>query len=110
MLRLAAWLVTATLSMTGTGFTGTQAAEKDHEKKKTLKQYLQIYYYDPEELHQLWRQSEQRKHLGGPFWLGGYYIPPSQQPGPNVGPPLQIWGKGFGTSLWRDPVTGWPLR
>jgi len=60
------------------------------------------------ELHEIWQESERRKHLAGPFWLGGYYIPPSQQPGP--GPPLQIWGRGFGTSLWRDPVTGWPIR
>ncbi len=93
----------------GPAFTSAQTTETDGEKK-SLKQFLHVYDYDPRELHEIWRQSEQEKHLTGPFWLGGYYIPPSQQPGPNVGPPLQIWGRGFGTSLWRDPVTGWPTR
>ncbi len=109
MVRGIACLLIALFWLSGTALTGAQATEKDGEKK-SLKQFLHVYNYDPRELHEIWQQSEQRKHLAGPIWLGGYYIPPSQQPGPNVGPPLQIWGRGFGTSLWRDPVTGWPIR
>ena len=44
----------------------------------------------------------------GPLVIGAYHIFPAQEPGPYVGPPTRIWGLGFGTSLWRDPVTGWP--
>ncbi len=107
MVRGTALVVIALFWLSGTALTGAQTTEKNGEKK-SLKQFLHVYNYDPRELHEIWQESEQRKHLAGPFWLGGYYIPPSQQPGP--GPPLQIWGRGFGTSLWRDPVTGWPIR
>src|SRR5262245_58853286 len=31
-------------------------------------------------------------------------------PGRESGPSLRIWGNGFSTSMWRDPVTGWPLQ
>lgn len=110
MLKRTGSVVIALLWLSGTAFASEQATEKGGENEKSLKQFLHVYNYDPLELHEIWRQSEQRKHLAGPLWLGGYYIPPSQQPGPNVGPPLQIWGRGFGTSLWRDPVTGWPIR
>ena len=108
MVRGTALVAIAVLSLAGYAMPSSQA--ENGKKKKSLKQYLHIYTHDPRELHEIWRRSQEREHLGGPFWLGGYYIPPSQQPGPNLGPPLQIWGRGFGTSLWRDPVTGWPLR
>ena len=45
------------------------------------------------------------------FWIVGVsevHIFPGRESGP--GPPLRIWGHGFGTSLWRDPVTGWALQ
>jgi hypothetical protein len=87
-----------------------QQEEVKEEKKKSIKDYLDVYYHDPAELDELWQEAERRKPLTGPFGLGGYYIPPSQEPGPYSGPPLQIWGRGFGTSLWRNPITGWPIQ
>ncbi|HEX9724134.1 MAG TPA: hypothetical protein VGC53_07605, partial [Vicinamibacteria bacterium] len=44
----------------------------------------------------------------GPFELGAFHVFPAQEPGPYLGPPPKIWGLGFGTSLWRNPVAGWP--
>lgn len=46
----------------------------------------------------------------GPLVVGAFHIFPALEPGPYIGPPARIWGLGFGTSLWRDPVTGWPLQ
>lgn len=87
-----------------------QKDERKENKKKSLKDYLHLHKYDHWELQEYWQKSEHWKQLTGPFGLGGYYIPPSHQPGPYPGPPLQIWGRGFGASLWRDPVTGWPIQ
>jgi hypothetical protein len=89
--------------------TGAQQDEPK-EDKKSIKDYFDLYTYDPDELHAIWQAAEQWKQLIGPIGLGGYYIPPSQEPGPYYGPPLQIWGRGFGTSLWRNPITGWPIQ
>jgi hypothetical protein len=44
----------------------------------------------------------------GPFELGAFHVFPAQEPGPHLGPPTRIWGLGFGTSLWRNSVAGWP--
>jgi hypothetical protein len=44
----------------------------------------------------------------GPFELGAFHVFPAQEPGPHLGPPTRIWGLGFGTSLWRSSVAGWP--
>jgi hypothetical protein len=44
----------------------------------------------------------------GPITVGAFHVFPAQEPGPYIGPLTRIWGLGFGTSLWRDPVTGWP--
>jgi hypothetical protein len=46
-------------------------------------------------------------------WLlaGGFHLYPAWEPGPYQGPPARIWQPGWwGTTLWRDPVTGWPLQ
>jgi hypothetical protein len=90
--------------------TSAQQDEPQEENKKSIKDYFDLYTYDPEELHEIWQEAEKRKQLLGPIGLGGYYIPSSQEPGPYYGPPLQIWGRGFGTSLWRNPITGWPIQ
>jgi len=50
------------------------------------------------------------KKLFGIFGISETHIFPGWESGPYVGPPLRIWGNGFATSLWRDPVTGWPLQ
>ncbi len=44
------------------------------------------------------------------FSVGDVHVFPSRESGPYLGPPLRIWGNGFGTSLWREPVTGWALQ
>src|SRR5262245_19122945 len=50
------------------------------------------------------------KKLFGTFGVAEVHIYPSRESGPYMGPPLRIWGNGFSTSLWRDPITGWPLQ
>jgi hypothetical protein len=50
------------------------------------------------------------KKLFGIIGIAEVHIFPGRQSGPYLGPPLTLWGNGFGASLWRDPVTGWPLQ
>ncbi len=50
------------------------------------------------------------KKLFGIFGVSEVHIYPGRESGPYLGPPLHIWGNGFSTSLWRDPITGWPLQ
>ncbi len=50
------------------------------------------------------------RKLFGIFGLSEMHVYPGQESGPHPGPPLRIWGNGFGASMWRDPVTGWPLQ
>ncbi len=82
MVRGTALVAIALFWLSGTALTSDQTTEKNGEKK-SLKQFLHVYNYDPGELHGIWQESERRKHLAGPFWLGGYYIPRanSQVPG-----------------------------
>jgi hypothetical protein len=44
----------------------------------------------------------------GTITVGAFHVFPARESGPHIGPPARIWGLGFATSLWRDPVTGWP--
>jgi hypothetical protein len=50
------------------------------------------------------------KKLFGMFGVPEVHIYPGRESGPYMGPPLRIWGNGFATSMWRDPITGWPLQ
>jgi hypothetical protein len=50
------------------------------------------------------------KRLLSIFGVAEVHIYPGRESGPSLGPPLRIWGNGFSTSLWRDPITGWPLQ
>lgn len=82
------------------------AAERKH---KTPPWADFSYRYDPRDLYKEILDQNQWRRLWGPVGIGEFHIFPAQLAGPYRGPPLQIWGHGFGTSLWRDPVTGWPL-
>ncbi len=66
--------------------------------------------YDPEELRDHIMNKLQWKRIWGPIGIAGYHIPPAAETGPYLGPPMQFWSNGWGTSLWRDTVTGWPLQ
>lgn len=66
--------------------------------------------YDPEALREHLPPRLHFKKIWGPFGLAGYHLPPAAESGPYDAPPKRIWDNGFGTSLWRDPVTGWPLQ
>jgi hypothetical protein len=87
-----------------------QESRKSEKSEKSIRDYFDLYTYDAEELHQYWQEAERRKQLIGPIGVGGYFIPAGLESGPYPGPPLQIWGRGFGTSLWRDPITGWAIQ
>ncbi len=66
--------------------------------------------YDPEELREHLPPRVHFKRIWGPIGIAGFHVPPAAEPGPYRGPPKTIWSNGFGTSMWRDPVTGWPLQ
>lgn len=66
--------------------------------------------HDPEELRESIGEKIRFKRIWGPVGLAGYHIFPAAEVGPWQGPPMSFWSNGFGTSLWRDPVTGWPLQ
>lgn len=69
------------------------------------------FEYDPRELHPPGSENQPSwKRLLGPIGVGGFHVYPGRVTGPNTGPPRTIWGQGFGASLWRDPITGWPLQ
>jgi hypothetical protein len=51
-----------------------------------------------------------RKKLFGTFGIAEAHVFPGRETGPYLGPPIRIWGNGWGTSMWRDPVTGWPIQ
>jgi hypothetical protein len=91
---------------------GLLGDDKPKEKKKTQQKikFDFSYDYDPQELHQYWRDLVRWKRIKGVIGVGSYHIFPARESGPYRAPPLTIWGQGFGTSLWRDPVTGWPIQ
>jgi hypothetical protein len=91
---------------------GLLAQDKPKEKKETEKKIkLDVSYdYDPQELHRHWRDLIRWKRIKGFVGIGSYHIFPARESGPYKSPPLTIWGQGFGTSLWRDPITGWPIQ
>ena len=66
--------------------------------------------HDPRELQEEAEKALRWKRILGPVGIGEFHVFPAREPGPYGSPPLRIWGTGFGTSLWRDPVTGWPLQ
>ena len=67
------------------------------------------YRYDPRDLYREFLRQNKWRRIWGPIGVGEFHIFPARETGPNLGPPLRIWGHGFGTSLWRDPVTGHPI-
>jgi len=67
------------------------------------------YRYDPRDLYEEFLRNNTWRRIWGPIGIGEFHIFPARQTGENFGPPLRIWGHGFGTSLWRDPITGHPL-
>ena len=68
------------------------------------------FAYDPEELREHIMNKLQWKRIWGPIGIAGYHIAPAAESGPYRGPPMRFWSNGWGTSLWRDTVTGWPLQ
>lgn len=85
------------------------ARETSDESSDRLKLDF-LFDYDPEELRKSVGDEIRFKRIWGPVGLAGYHIFPAAESGPYLGPPQRIWSNGFGTSLWRDPVTGWPLQ
>jgi hypothetical protein len=80
--------------------------ERADQKKQIDLDFSDQYKLLSEDLEK-WRRL---RKLFGIFGLAEMHIYPGRESGRNLGPPLRIWGNGFGTSLWRDPVTGWPLQ
>ena len=91
------------------------AAEAQDRSEKTRDELDRIQYdfsfdYDPAELRENYVETLRWKRLWGPIGIAGYHIHPAAESGPYPGPPLRFWSNGWGTSLWRDSVTGWPLQ
>ena len=79
------------------------------ERSKEKIQFDLSFDHEPSELYKDVIGKLRWKRLIGPFGIGEFHIFPARESGPYLGPPRRIWGHGIGTSLWRDPVTGWPL-
>jgi hypothetical protein len=101
-------LTVASFLLCGLG-AGAETQEKKQDDKASKKK-IKIdfsYRYDPLELHAYSRKATRRwTQIKGPIGLGDYHVPPALETGPYYGPPLHIYGRGFGASVWRDPVTG----
>ena len=103
---LALWLASPALAQTG-----DKNHPDDAESEPNDKIELDLSFdYDPEELREHIRDKIRFKRIWRSFGLAGYHVFPAYDSGPYEGPPLQIWSNGFATSLWRDPITGWPLQ
>ena len=95
------------LLMASTGANGQEEpAQRDDERIE----FDFSFDYDPAELREAIVERVRWKRIWGPVGVAGYHLFPSQETGENAGPPREIWTNGWGTSLWRDPVTGWPLQ
>lgn len=88
------------------GQTQEPAAERPAEKKRIDLNFSDQYKMLSQDLE----KSLRFKKLFGIFGITEMHVYPSLESGPYLGPPLHIWGNGFATSMWRDPVTGWPLQ
>ena len=82
------------------------AEDRPSEKKQIDVNFSDQYKMLSEDLE----KSLRWKHLFRIFGIAEVHIYPARESGPYLGPPLHIWGNGFSTSMWRDPVTGWPLQ
>lgn len=80
----------------------------DDTEKSDRIQFDFSFDYDPAELREHWDEKIRVKRIWGPIGVAGYHIFPAAESGPWARPPTRIWTNGFGTSLWRDPITGWP--
>lgn len=87
------------------GQTEAPSAEPVQQKKIKL-DFSDQYKMLSEDLE----KSLRFKHLFRIFGVSEVHIYPAREAGPYFGPPLKLWGNGWSTSLWRDPVTGWPLQ
>jgi hypothetical protein len=88
------------------GQTQEPATERPPEKKQIDLDFSDQYKMLSEDLE----KSLRWKRLFSIFGISEVHIYPGRESGPYLGPPLHIWGNGFSTSMWRDPVTGWPLQ
>jgi hypothetical protein len=88
-----------------------QAQDTESEKRPEQTKRIDLDFSDQYKmLSEDLERSLRWKHLFRVFGIAEVHIYPARESGPYLGPPLHIWGNGFGTSLWRDPVTGWPLQ
>lgn len=88
------------------GQTQEPAAERPAEKRQIKLNFSDQFKMLSEDLE----KSLRWKKLFGIFGISETHIYPGRESGPYLGPPLRIWGNGFATSLWRDPVTGWAIQ
>jgi hypothetical protein len=56
-----------------------------------------------------WEKAALTRRIAGPVYLAGFHVPAVRDCGSFQGPLSRIFGVGFGASLWRDWVTGFPL-
>ena len=114
--RMRHWIALALLVF-GVSFSASaqEASEKDdgtgreEEGERDKIKFDFSFDYDPEELREHWRELVRWKRIWGPIGVE-MHIFPAAEGGPYYGPPTRIWTNGVGTSLWRDPVTGWALQ
>lgn len=100
--------VLAALILAASSAVAAQDAPESHDNDRI--EFDLSFDYDPEELREDIRKKLRWRRLWGPVGIGPYHVFPAHENRPNEGPPRRIWTNGWGTSMWRDPVTGWPLQ
>ena len=110
MTKRLALLLLGFLALAPSPIKGAQDPKDAKEEARTSIKDFEIQSHASRELRDIWQEAERRKQLIGPIGFRGYSIPAGQEPGPYPGPPLQIWGRGSASSLWRNPITGWPIQ
>jgi hypothetical protein len=107
----AALVVVLLLGSASSAFAQESETEKKPREENEKKEAISFDFSAGYEAFSRDRDEALRfKNLFKRFGLAEFHVFPGWEVGPYLGPPARIWSNGFGTSLWRDPVTGWPLQ
>jgi hypothetical protein len=89
----------------------TQTDKEHSQPEVTTEKKIVVDFSDEyEHLSEDLERNLRWKKLLGKVGIAEVNIFPARETGPYLGPPMRLWGNGWGTSMWRDPITGWPIQ
>jgi hypothetical protein len=109
------FLAASFLAPASTGSSSTPQQESQNQPQpqpaaSTDKKIVIDFSDEYEHLSEDLEKNLRWKKLFGKFGIAEVQIFPARETGPYLGPPMRIWGNGWGTSMWRDPITGWAIQ